>query len=80
MDQLVNLIRQKMLRLREAFHPPEDSFALESPQQLEQLNHLLRLSGTPEVSIHSEVLGEIPQRTTLRLQSPPQQGRDVQDD
>jgi hypothetical protein len=72
MDRLVNLIRQQMLRLSDVFHPPEDSFTLESPQHLKQLNHLLRLSGTPEVSIHFEVLGETPQRTTLRLQSPPQ--------
>src|SRR2546423_14731713 len=74
MVRLVHRARQQMLRLRGAVLPPESSFDLQSPQHLEPLNRLLRLSGTPEVSIHFEVLGEAPQRTTLRCdlpQSPP---------
>jgi CubicO group peptidase (beta-lactamase class C family) len=45
-------------------------FNLHSPLHLEQLNRLLELSHTPQVSIHFEVLGAAPQTTTLQYPVP----------
>src|SRR5919109_938069 len=51
------------------------SFNLHSPVHLEQLNRLLEISHTSQVSIHFEVLNNVPQTITLQYpvsRSPPE--------
>jgi CubicO group peptidase (beta-lactamase class C family) len=66
---------RKLRGKRSSSSSVEGGFNLHSPIHLEQLNRLLEFSHTPQVSIHFEVLGEVPQTITLQYplpRSPPE--------
>jgi CubicO group peptidase (beta-lactamase class C family) len=67
----VNMSLFRKLRGKRSSSPPLGSdFDLDSPIHREQLNRLLDISHTPQVSIYFEVLGEVPQTTTLHYPLP----------